>query len=167
MDDFVERLRSALSYDPETGVFIWRKFRGCRAIVGSEAGTIDSKGHRQIRFEMRLIGAHRLAWIISHGRLPDGEIDHINRIRSDNRLCNLRECSHSENCRNRGIYSSNTSGVAGVSWYPKLGKWVAYIRAGAKRKHLGYFAEKDDAIAARAAAERDLFGSFAPEARAA
>jgi hypothetical protein len=152
---WLSRLRAAIDYDADAGTFSWKVFRGHTAKPGSLAGTLDSKGHRQIRFEGRLHLAHRLAWVMVNGKWPVGEIDHVNRVRDDNRIANLRECSHAENSQNRGTYSSNTSGVTGVSWFPKYGKWVAYIRAG-KRRHLGYFETFEAAVAARKAAEIDL-----------
>ncbi|UOF81797.1 endonuclease [Caudoviricetes sp.] len=160
--EWLQRLRDALTYDSTTGEFRWTIWRGANAKAGSIAGGTDSKGHRQIRFEMKLYGAHRLAWVMTHGRWPDQELDHINRDRSDNRLLNLRECSHAENSKNRSIYSSNTSGIPGVSWYPKLNKWVAWITSDGKRKHLGYFANIGDAAAARQSAEAEIYGDFRP-----
>lgn len=160
--NLIDDLRAYFSYDPETGQ-VSRKVANGRWKAGQSVGGIDSKGHCQIRFRGRLYLAHRLIWVLHYGRWPEGEIDHINRDRSDNRIANLRECSHRENSRNRGVYASNTSGVSGVSWYGKLNKWVAYIRAGNKRTHLGYFENKDDAIKARRDAERTLFADFRPQ----
>jgi hypothetical protein len=160
--EWLRELRETLSYNPETGVFTWLKWRGAHAKAGSEAGATDSKGHRQIRFKMRLYLAHRLAWVMTHGRWPDREIDHINRNRSDNRLSNLRECSHRENSANRSMYKNNKSGVLGVCYYPKYQKWVAYIRADGRHKSLGYFDSLEDAEKARKDAEATFYGKFAP-----
>ncbi|MDA6380520.1 HNH endonuclease signature motif containing protein [Escherichia coli] len=60
--------------------------------------------------------AHRLAWLIVYGTMPDGFIDHINRVRTDNRISNLRLVTHSENMQNRKIQKNNKSGYRGVSW---------------------------------------------------
>lgn len=164
--EWLSELRDTLHYDPDTGRFMWLKWRGAKARAGSEAGATDSKGHRQIRFKMKLYMAHRLAWVLSYGRWPEAELDHINRVRADNRLVNLRECSHRENSANRSVYKSNTSGVPGVSFYPKYGKWTAQIRVAGKAKGLGYFDNMDDAIRARNEAVRTHYGEFAPEAAA-
>lgn len=160
--NWLSRLHETLRYDPVTGDFIWLKWRGSTAKPGSIAGATDSKGHRQIRFEGRLYLAHRLAWLMVHGRWPNGEIDHINRVRSDNRIENLRECSHAENSKNSSTYRNNRSGHRGVCFYTKYSKWNAYIRANGRHKNLGYFENIEDAIAARIAAESIYYGDFRP-----
>ena len=90
-------------------------------------------------------------------------VDHINKNRADNRKCNLRCCRRSENDRNRSIYSTNTSGVTGVYFDRKRGKWAASISYNKKRMLIGRFAEKEDAIRARLEKEAELFKEFAPQ----
>lgn len=90
-------------------------------------------------------------------------VDHINKNRADNRKKNLRRCNRSENDRNRGLYSTNTSGVAGVFFDKKRGKWVANITYNSKKINLGRFVSKDDAIIARLRKEIELFKEFAPQ----
>nr|WP_175479900.1 HNH endonuclease signature motif containing protein [Paracoccus homiensis] len=99
--------------------------------------------------------AHRVAWAVIHGRWPNGEIDHINGDRSDNRLANLREVTKRENHRNMAIRSDNTSGVTGVYWAREKGKWAAYIKAD-KMVALGRYDTFAEAVAARRAAEKVL-----------
>ena len=97
------------------------------------------------------------------GSWPIAEIDHINGVKDDNRFKNLREATRTENIRNQKLPRvDNASGVAGVSWYKKYGKWVARIQVHGKRISLGYFSNLCDAVTARKAAEIKHFGAFAP-----
>ena len=102
----IGELRDILGYDPETGGFRWIVQRGCnfhRMPAGSAAGTINSYGYVVIKIGGRFYKGHRLAWYLAHGEWPPRgmEIDHINRIKGDNRLCNLRMVSRSLNMRNK------------------------------------------------------------------
>lgn len=159
-----ELLKSLLHYDPETGFLFWKhrprhlfkadgdmkkwntKYAGKRALnaVHSEGylyGPIFAKQHR----------AHRVAWAISYGEWPDN-IDHINRVRTDNRLSNLRNVSLAENNRNLPMRKNNTSGVTGVSWSNLHNRWVAQICVDKRVTYLGLFDTIEEAAAARAAA---------------
>lgn len=136
----VDRLREFLSYDPHTGIFIWVKSPGRKSITqGRVAGTIDSHGYIRIRLDGKDYRAHRLAWLYVFGRFPENEIDHINLLKADNRISNLREATHSENIRNRAKPSSNTSGYKGVFFIKSMNKFRAVCGANGKRHRLGYF----------------------------
>ena len=87
-------------------------------------------------------------------------VDHINRIRTDNMLSNLRFATHSENCMNASRKSNNTSGITGVSFSKEKNKWQCHIRINGKLKHLGYFVFKNDALEKRIEAEMKYFGEF-------
>jgi|15BtaG_2_1085339.scaffolds.fasta_scaffold00099_15 hypothetical protein len=147
--DTVEKL---LRYNAVTGEFHWKKSSGSKS-AGSVASHVGKLGYVQIRIDGVLYYAHRLAWLVSHGCFPTAQIDHINHNRSDNRLCNLREVSHAENQRNKGMNSRNKSGVTGVFWDFVNNKWKAQIKFEGKVVNLGRFSAKTDAIAARTAAE--------------
>jgi len=94
---------------------------------------------------------HRVAIAIVSGEWPNGEVDHINGIRHDNRLCNLRVVTKCENLRNKGKYRSNTSGRVGVHWHKQHRKWSAVIAG----RTIGVFKNIEDAIAARELAEKE------------
>lgn len=121
-----ERLKEILRYDAETGNFHWVNPAGrCgRYPAGSIAGSFDRKGYRTIFINGRPHKAHRLAWLYAYGELPD-QLDHINRVKSDNRLQNLRPANSAQNSGNVGLRSDNTSGYRGVSFIPKLNKYQA------------------------------------------
>lgn len=166
----LERARELLVYDADTGSLTWAVGRGRygnRARAGAVAGWEDPDGYRQVRVDRRAYLAHRIVWLLTYGVWPDGIIDHINRDPRDNRVTNLRLCTHPENHANTNLRSDNTSGIKGVSWAVRQRKWVARIRANGRVRHLGYFASKDDAAAAYATAAAEHFGAFAHPARAA
>jgi len=149
-----EKLRELLHYDQVSGIFTW-KVRTSRSVkVGNLAGSVDGDGYLRVMALSRRYQAHRLAWLYMYGVWPEGQIDHINRIRTDNRIANLREVTNKQNHQNRSKPSNNTSGHSGESWYKRDSKWVAKITHNYKHTHLGYFENLEEAIAARKAAEK-------------
>lgn len=161
-----KEMRKLLRYERETGKLFWLErpremFPDERAwkiwntrYAGKEAFTADNgNGYRRGAVFDKMYRAHRVIWAIHTGAWPDDHIDHINGVRDDNRIDNLRAVSHAENQKNCRGRKDNTSGVMGVHWYKRRGAWQAYIKVAGKNKHLGYFKSKEDAIAARAAAE--------------
>ncbi|HFX7402522.1 TPA: HNH endonuclease signature motif containing protein [Escherichia coli] len=132
-----ELLLSLFLYDPVTGR-LQHKANRRRVKAGTYAdSTRRADGYRQVA--LRLDGkqyqlkAHRVAWILAHGSIPHGmQIDHINGIRDDNRLCNLRLVTQRENDQNRRR-------ARGYSWNKGSSKWEAYIRVDGVRHHLGLF----------------------------
>lgn len=156
-----ERLREILYYDVGTGVFIWKISRRGPVKVGDVAGSPDSKGYRAIKIDGHLYRSHRLAWFYQTGEWPNGEIDHINGVRSDNRFANLREATHSENMRNVGRRADNASGFKGVCWDRHRRRWLAQITMNGKMKFLGYFDAPEEAYAAYCATSKEHHGEFA------
>lgn len=146
-----ERLKELLHYCPDMGVFTWRIAVG-RVRVGSVAGNV-SKGYVQISVDNKNYLAHRLAWLYIHGEFPPRQLDHINRVRADNRICNLRLATNAENHQNLSLSRRNTSGHIGVRWFKQRKKWHAQIKINRKQLHIGYFTDLSEAIAARKSAE--------------
>jgi len=143
-----EFLKELLNYDPETGIFTWLVDRHSFKSKGKIAGNIDARGYIGIKVANKRKYGHRLAWFYVHGVWPE-EMDHINHIKTDNRIINLRTVSHKENCRNRTLGKNNKSGFIGVSWDNRSGQWASQISVNGKDKHLGYFNDIKDAVAAR------------------
>lgn len=147
-----EDLTALLHYDPDTGLFTQR-LRWWNRPAGATPGGKTPQGYWAIGIGGKQYLAHRLAWFYVHKAWPDADIDHINRDRLDNRLCNLRVTSRSTNLHNVGICLTNTSGVKNVSKNAR-GKWQAQITVEGKRHYLGSFKDLTDAenavIAARA-----------------
>jgi hypothetical protein len=146
-----EYLKQRFDYDPSTGRLVWRSAKS--TVRGKEAGTIAPSGYRLVSLGNRAWVAHRLIWVIVHGIGPDGEIDHVNGNRSDNRIENLRCVSRTDNGRNCAVSKRNTSGVLGVSWYARSRKWLAQIKVDRRQIFLGYFDSLSCAKAARSAAD--------------
>ena len=162
-----ERLRQALGYCPETGVFRWRMSNGKRAVAGEVAGGISRNGYVRISIDDTKHYAHRLAWLYAHGVWPKGQIDHINGEKTDNRIENLREATNAQNGQNRRTARADSqSGMIGVYLHPISGRWGAEIVKDGQKHSLGYFDTKEAAHAAYLSAKRELheFGEAAKDA---
>lgn len=151
-------IRSVLHYNPDTGVFTWIAKSNPHVptrVIGSTAGSVNKSGRMQIRFFGRSYQAHRLAWLYVHGSMPDQDIDHINRVPTDNRIANLRLVTHAENCQNRFLRSDNQAKLQGVDFQKRDSLWRSRISVDGKTIYLGLFRTKEEAHAAyqRAAAE--------------
>ena len=132
-------------------------------IIESRRWYVDKDGYLTSSYyylgQLRIVRFHR---IVAHAK-PGQWVDHRDKNRANNRKQNLRCCSYSENNRNRGLYSTNTSGVAGISFDKKRNRWAASITYNSKRIFIGRFRDKEDAIIARLETEVELFGEFAPQ----
>jgi len=148
-----ERVREVLDYNTETGIFKWKKKTGKKVVVGSVTGCKTKNGYILIRVDNYLFTGHRLAWLYVHGSLPDCSIDHKNRDRADNRICNLRACTATENGQNASLSKANKSGVTGVFFNTRAGKWGAQIMVNRKNMNLGLYGSIEEAAAARRVAE--------------
>ncbi len=137
-----KKLKEILSYDPESGVFT-------RIKTGKVAGSLRSDGYIHLRVGKKLYFAHRLAWLYVHGYFPENQIDHLNGIRNDNRLENLREVSQACNTQNCKISSRNTSGFPGVNRHKQRKKWQARGMLQQKHVYLGLYPSPLDAALAR------------------
>lgn len=149
----VEELKNELRLDLETGDFYWLpsdlKKRGFNSrYAGTKAGYVaKSDGYVRIMLRGSRYLAHRLVWFYVHGYWPN-EIDHVNRIKHDNRLENLREVTTSENHRNMPKSPRNTSGITGVYYCQRDDLWVAECKKNGMRFRKS-FKRKEDAIAIR------------------
>lgn len=157
----VKRLKEILLYNPNSGVFVWR-VAPCRSVqAGQVAGRLSNRGYIQIGISCRVYSAHRLAWFYTYGVWPAKDLDHKDRNKQNNAICNIREASQSENKANVEMHRDNTSGVKGVSWDSQRQKWRAQIGFRGKYMYLGLFNSKDNAAAAYRAKAIKLFGKFA------
>jgi hypothetical protein len=153
-------LKQVLHYNQDTGVFTWLVSKQGQKGIGSKAGCLTLGGYYSITIDREFYLAHRLAWFYVYGTWPANTIDHINGDTQDNRICNLREATSSQNGMNRLEQSNNTSGHRGVTFHKKAQKWRAHIKINQKQKHLGLFITKELAIEARNKAEEELFRNF-------
>ena len=159
-------IRSILDYDPGTGVFRWKHRpdhpqKWNTKFVGRIAGT-RIKGHLAITVQFPgKYYAHRLAWLHYYGKWPQDEVDHINGVRDDNRIANLRAANRSENACNGKKRSCNTSGFVGVSWSAYHKSWEARIRKDTRYVWRKRFATAQEAHEARRAKLSEIHGEFA------
>ena len=164
-----EVLRQLLRYEPETGMLFWRErprsmFSSCSRHRGWNTrcagklalSTKHSAGYRCGPINNKLLLAHRVIMAIQNGEWPEGEVDHVNGDRADNRLSNLRCVPHEENARNRCLSGRNTSGAMGVWWHKANRCWIAEITHDGIKQHIGSFTVKEDALRARRGAEQKL-----------
>lgn len=149
----VTTLHQLLSYDPETGLFTWKESPTPSTKKGDKAGYKNNRGYLIIGLKWKRYSGHRLAWLMHYGENPDGEIDHINQNKLDNRIANLRVVEHAINSRNTPKRKRNKSGFTGVAWHKHNKRWNAYIRVDGKMHHLGSFTSLQDAVSARSEAE--------------
>lgn len=156
-----DRVLEALAYEPQTGVFRWRISPGRRVRPGKVAGSLNAKGHRFIQLDGERHAAHRLAWLIVKGVWPTDEIDHRDLNKDNNSIGNLREATRPQNVANTPIRSDNSSGVKGVHFHCKRGKWCAVIGVNGRKIHVGDFDTLEAAAEARAKAANDLHKEFA------
>lgn len=156
------RLKEILHYDPLSGNFTWLVIP-CNPIkVGDRAGSKNADGYIVIGVDGIPTYAHRLAWLWMTGEWPTLAVDHESRRKGDNAWSNLRLATGPENAVNSKVRSDSISGVKGVRWDAERLKWRAHIGHGKKQLFLGRFTEQNDAVNARKAAEKDLYGNFAP-----
>lgn len=162
----VEELRKLIGYNPETGELWWlprpddcsiRNGEGRRwntRFAGKKVGTLSRYGYLVTCIHDKQVKVHRVAYALHYGGWPKGQIDHINRDRTDNRIANLRDVSARENALNRNKSRRNKSGVVGVC-RSQYGTFIAYISTPTERKHLGTFKCFGAALKVRRAAETE------------
>ncbi|RIY41965.1 HNH endonuclease [Neopusillimonas maritima] len=157
-----ELLRELLDYDPLTGVFRWKArpsgpTQWNNRWAGKEAGTIDNvHGYVLVSLFNKTYRANRLAWLHVHGCWPTGVVDHINGVRTENRIDNLRDVSKVVNGQNqrKATKKNRSTGLLGATFDKRKKKFRADITVKGKCKHLGYFTKAEDAHQAYLAAKR-------------
>jgi hypothetical protein len=156
-------VRELLSYDPDTGILLWRVDHGTKIKAGMVAGHTDKRGYVWIGVNGILYLAHRLAHLHMTGEWPPYLIDHEDTDKSNNRWRNLRPATNGQNLANRGKSKNNKSGVKNVHRLTDSNRrrpWVSHVKCG-DRAHVGYHATLEEAATAAETARRELFGEFA------
>jgi len=159
----VEFLKSRVTYDPETGIFVWcngyggvrEGFPAAKPCSGERA-----KGYSRVVIDSREYKAHRLAWFYMTGEWPPDQIDHVNGIGSDNRWVNLRLANQSQNKANSRAYINSKSQIKGVIWSARDQIWLATIHVNGKQVYLGRFTDVREAAKAYRKAAEEYFGAF-------
>lgn len=162
----IETLRQLLSYDPETGSLTWLPrnesfFKKARDANGWNTKYANTKAFQTVHYGYlnghifkKHYYAHRIAWAIHYGSWPSGQIDHINGIRYDNRIANLRDVSHSDNQKNAKLRHDNKSGMPGIDWRGNASAWRVRVSRDGARHIVGYFKNLDEAVTARRDAQQ-------------
>lgn len=154
-----DQLKKILHYDPETGLFTNAVTRSASAIKAKIAGATDGKGYRHTTIKGKFYRLHQLAFIYMGHPVPK-VVDHINRVRTDNRWCNLRAANQKINSANSTLSRKNTSGYRGVSRNSSSGKWHAQIKIDGKQTYLGRRDTPEEAYELYVKAARDHFGEY-------
>lgn len=165
----LEYIKERLDYRPDAGIFLWKtrpvkrgedvRWNGRHA--GKVAGSVNGNGYIKITIDAKCYEGQRLAWIYEYGEWPKGQIDHINRDRTDNRIDNLRDVTKTQNSWNQSVSRHSTTGLRGVWRMADCDRWRAAIRVHGKRKHLGVFKTPLEASDAYKRAAVEFFGEFA------
>jgi len=169
-----DMVRDVLEYNHETGVMTWKerpvsmfknedfqKIWNTR-FAGNTVGTRHTNGYLKVTINYKQLFVHRVAFAHYYERWPDKEIDHINNIRDDNRIVNLREVTRTENLENQSLISprNKSSGLLGVHWSDHVNNWVAHITTNKKIYHLGVFDDKYEAQKAYLSAKEKVHAGW-------
>lgn len=146
-----EKAKELFVYDRETGIIKWRRRTSNNQRKNLVAGSTRSNdGYIQIGINGELYLAHRIAMLLAYGFCDDRfQVDHINHIRDDNRLINIRFVTRTDNLRNQPRRNNNTTGVMGVVYHKAKRKYMARIRVDGVNIYLGSFVSLEEAVKAR------------------
>jgi hypothetical protein len=139
-----EYVKNILEYDINTGIFKYRKKVANCVKIGDIANFLDSNGYYNVCIKSKTYKAHRLAYFYVYGSWPKGQIDHINGVRCDNRIDNLRDVNQKENAQNKVFNRVNKS--LGVSYSKRDKKWRSYTMINYKQHSFGNYNTKEEAI---------------------
>lgn len=158
----VERLRELFELRAD-GALVYRMDCG-KARKGSRAGYARKDGYWIVCVDYRKLLAHRVVFVLVHGRWPTYDVDHRDGVPGNDAPDNLREATHAQNQKNRrNRNKNNTSGVLGVVWDKARGLWAVQVSFREKNKHYGRWDSLEFAELVAQEARKKLFGAFAPE----
>jgi hypothetical protein len=149
-------------FDYADGKLYWRENRGTQKCKGMVAGTLNNDGYIKVRVRElgSSIGVHRVIYCMQHGYMPDF-IDHINGVRDDNRIENLRPVTQQQNSYNGKIRTHNTTGHKNVHWYKANKKWGVLLNVNKKKKFIGLFEDLELAQLVAVEARNKYHGEYA------
>jgi hypothetical protein len=148
-------------FEYRDGALYW-KIKPCRRDpIGTKAGHFDlARGYTSINYQKKRYYLHRIIFLMQHGFLP-AEVDHIDGNKANNKIENLRVCSHSENGFNKAAQSNSKSGVKNVSWSKVRNKWIVFIKSNNKQKNIGGFDDLELAELVAVMAREKYHGAYA------
>ena len=156
----IDRLREMFVFD---GTHLRYAISVGNRKAGAIAGTRHNKGYWQVGIDGKRMQAHRVIFALQHSYMPE-QVDHINNIKDDNRIENLRPATNAENHWNTGLRSTNKSGVKGVYWHKTIKRWVASCRHNGKQHIVGTYDNLQAAAKDIAAFRLAHHGQFARHA---
>lgn len=163
MEITCEEVRRRFKYDRKLGVLV-RRFNSGKAKAGTHSTAKDRDGYLVVGINKKLYRAHRVVWLYVYGKWPDADIDHINGIKHDNRISNLRDITRSRNKQNQKAQKNNKCGFKGVWLHKQTGRWCATICHLGKKIHIGSFETIQEAAQAYAEKAAELH-EFNPSAK--
>lgn len=152
------KLKELLDYNQHTGIFIWKTNAAKNIKMGTIAGSVDSDGYICIGINKKLYLAHRLAWLYIYNELPKNNIDHINGIKNDNRISNLKDVSQRQNGQNRKEHRNNR--LVGCYFNKNRNKWQAQIKINKNQIYLGLYNTEQEAHDAYIQKIKQLEGEY-------
>jgi hypothetical protein len=150
-----QELKELVEYNPETGVLMWRVARP-RADQWSNVGSLTPQGYLRTSIRGRAYFVHSLIWLYVYGYFPENDIDHIDRVKTNNCLGNLRVVSKCCSAQNKSVYKNNKSGIKGVHWCNTTQRWRVCIVLSKGQRVIGSFEDFTEAVCLRLAAEQCL-----------
>ena len=153
-----ERLKQVLHYNPDTGAFT-RLNDSPKSKKGSIVGYTNGRGWLRVKIDGKHYKLHRLAFLYMEGNFPPDEVDHINDVRSDNRWCNLRKATKSQNRVNMKSGGDSSTGYRGVK--PYLWGYRATVVKDYGKYHSGVFETAREAHLEYCKMAKALHGEFA------
>jgi hypothetical protein len=140
-----DKIEDSFAYCPETGILTWKKVmnRKRKDLLGKKAGSAHHSGYEFVEFAGKGYAVHRLCYFLYHGRWPKSQIDHINGIRNDNRIKNLRDVEKSVNAQNQKEHRDGK--LWGATWQKKQQKWAALFTYQKQKEYLGMFDSEEEA----------------------
>lgn len=160
MTTSIAELRTAIEYDPVTGALTWGQGAYYNVKAGQRVGW--SRDYVRLRFRGSNLTGHRVAWALHYGEWPEGQIDHINGNRLDNRISNLRLSTATQNQANARKRADSTTGLKGVAFRPgRRLPFIARIKVRGEQVWLGSYATAEEAHEAYCRAAEHTHGEFA------
>lgn len=158
-----EQIVAGLDYNPDTGVI---KIVDHSVSVFSKVDSVESKGYLRCRVKRgddvsMYIKAHRLVWFYTYKAWPPKFIDHINGVRNDNRISNLRLADHGQNQANRRKDCDGLAPYKGITYNKRCKKWQAQITKAQKTIYLGLYSDPLEAAKVYEAASKEYHGEYA------
>lgn len=153
-----KRANEILEYDQSTGILYRKETVNGVTRRGERAGGFDKDGYGRLSVDGYIYAAHRVIWLMVYGYFPEHDIAHINRVKGDNRICNLREVTRSCNLKNTGSRPKSKSKIKGIGWFKRDNAWRVRIhsRVMGFEAHLGCYEDFVEAVATRLAVEQCL-----------